>query len=243
MPVTESWATIALAGPKARNILNRLPTDIDLSGAAFPHLGMREGWLMGVPARVYRVSFTGELTYEINVPSDRAPDVWQALIDAGTPNDLQPIGLDALLQLRLEKGFLHLGSDTDGTTIPDDVGWGKVAANKQRDYIGKRSLRLLENFKRDRLQLVGLSGAAAASGAFTVGSHLRLPGSTRATDGWITSAGTTALTEEPIALALLRTGREHIGSYVEVYDCGMPTTAARVATPLFFDPAGDRMNA
>ena len=241
VPVTESWATVSLAGPQARAILAKLPTDVDLSATAFPHLAMREGNLLDVPARIYRVSFTGELTYEINVPSDRAQDIWDAIVAAGAPSELQPIGLDALSQLRLEKGFLHLGTDTDGTTVPDDVGWGKVAANKRQDYIGKRSLRLPENLKADRLQLIGLAGTGG--GSFIIGSHLRVHGSTNATDGWITSAGTAALTGESIALAMLRGGRAHIGSDIEVYDSGLSIARARVVGPLFFDPSGDRMNA
>ncbi len=241
MPVTECWGTVSLCGPKARDILAKLPIDIDLATSAFPHLAMREGTLLDMPARIYRVSFTGELTYEINVPTGSAPRLWQALFDAGAPLGLQPLGLDALLLLRLEKGFLHIGSDTDGTTVPDDVGWGNVAAKKQRDFIGKRSLRLPEHTKPDRLQLIGLQGARGKE--LTIGSHLRLPGSTQATDGWITSAGTTVMDGEPIALALLRAGRSQIGSEVDVYDLGALRGRARVVTPSFYDPAGDRMNA
>jgi sarcosine oxidase subunit alpha len=240
MPVTENWATVSLAGPEARAILTKLPTDIDLSAPAFPHLALREGHLMDVPARIYRVSFTGELSYEINVPVEEGPRIWEALMTLGGPR-VQPLGLDALLQLRLEKGYLHLGTDTDGTTVPDDIGWGKVAANKKRDYIGKRSLQLPENLKSDRLQFIGLAGAAGSR--FIVGSHLRVRGSTNATAGWITSAGIAALSGEPIALAMLRGGRAHIGSDIDVYDSGIQTMRTRVVKPMFFDPAGDRMNA
>jgi len=243
MPVTDQWATVSLAGPKARTILGKLATDIDLSPAAFPHLGIREGTLLGIPVRIYRVSFTGELTYEINVPANGATALWEALMNAGAGDGLQPLGMDALLLLRLEKGFLHVGSDTDGTTVPDDIGWGKVAANKTRDYIGKRSLRLPENLRTDRLQLVGLSGERGHP--FVIGSHLRAKDSTQVTDGWITSAGVMTLTNEPIALAMLRGGRAKVGTQVEVYD-GSPVALAgraQVVNPPFFDPAGDRMNA
>jgi sarcosine oxidase subunit alpha len=240
MPVTEQWATVSLAGPQARAILSRLPSDLDLSAAAFPHLAMRERHLLGIPARIYRVSFTGELTYEINVPRDRGQALWDALLSVGAEEGLQPFGMDALLLMRLEKGFLHVGSDTDGTTVPDDVGWGKVAANKKRDYIGKRSLTLPEHLKSDRLQLVGLSAEAGQS--FIIGSHLRLNDSNNTTDGWITSAGTTVLTGDPIALAMLRGGRSRIGTEVDVYDLGARTMRARVVSPPFFDSSGDRMN-
>jgi sarcosine oxidase subunit alpha len=240
MPVTEQWATISLTGPKARTILSRLESQVDWSAAAFPHLGFRAGRLMGIPARIFRVSFTGELTYEINVPRRAGHTVWEALFDAGAGEGLQPVGLDALLLLRLEKGFLHLGTDTDGTTIPDDVGWGETAANKRRDFIGKRSLRLPENTRTDRYQLIGLASADGA--AFVIGSHLRVQGSAHASDGWITSAGRTVLTGESIGLAMLRGGRARVGQEVEVYDLGARVGRARIVNPPFFDPAGARMN-
>lgn len=240
-PVTEQWGTVSLAGPEARTILSKLHTNIELSNAAFPHLTMREGQLLGFPSRIYRVSFTGELTYEINVPSDFAPTLWETLLAAGVQHGLQPLGLDALMQLRLEKGFLHIGSDTDGTTVPDDVGWGRVAGSKTRDYIGKRSLSLPEHVHPDRLQFIGLR--ALAGRPFIIGSHLRLPDSKNATDGWITSAGIVTLTGEPIALAMLRAGRRHFGSEVTVYDAGAPVSPARVVNPPFYDPTGERVDA
>lgn len=240
MPVTEQWATIALAGPKARSVLSRLGTDIDLSAAAFPHLELRMGRLMGFPARIFRVSFTGELSYEINVPARAGQAVWEALWAAGAGDGLQPLGLDALLMLRLEKGFLHIGTDTDGTTIPDDVGWGKRAANKRRDFVGKRSLLLAENTRTDRHQLVGLANAGGA--AFVIGSHLRIPGSAHASDGWITSACTTVLTNLPIALAMVREGRARVGQEVDVYDLGARVGRTRIVNPPFVDPTGEHMN-
>ncbi len=241
MPVTDQWGTVSIAGPKARTILAKLQTDIDLSGAAFPHLAMREGTLLGHPARIYRVSFTGELTYEINVPASKARELWEALMSAGASDGLQPLGMDALLLLRLEKGFLHVGSDTDGTSVPDDVGWGKVATNKTRHYVGKRSLSLPEHVRPDRLQLIGLTGERGRG--FAIGSHLRAGDSTNATDGWITSAGIMTLTQEPIALAMIRGGRAKVGSEVNVYEGGVVVGRARVVNPPFFDPSGDRMNA
>jgi sarcosine oxidase subunit alpha len=243
-PVTEQWATLSLAGPQARAILSKLDTDIDLCSPAFPHLTMREGRLLGYPVRIYRVSFTGELTYEINVVADRAPRLWETLLAVGDSHGLQAFGLDALEIMRLEKGFLHVGTDTDGTTVPDDVGWGKVAGNKTGDYIGKRSLKLPEHAKSGRLQLVGLKAkAAAARRPFIIGSHLRLPGSTQVTDGWITSAGLATSTGEPIALAMLRSGRQHLGSDVTVFDAGAAVDRAQVVSPPFYDPSGERMNA
>lgn len=238
VPVTESWACFSLAGPRSREILGSLESNIDLSTAGLPHLGMREGRLGGHDVRLYRVSFTGELAYEINVRTSAAQDLWEALMAVGKSHGIQPFGLDALLLMRLEKGFLHVGTDTDGTTVPDDVGWGKVAANKAADYVGKRSLWLPENRRTDRLQLVALKGKTN----LVVGSHLRLAGSSEVTDGWVTSAGNSVLTGEPIALAMLRGGRERIGAKVSVHDSGTVTHADLVAAP-FYDPTAERMNA
>jgi sarcosine oxidase subunit alpha len=252
VPVTEQWATLALAGPKARALLARVITDTDLSPDGFRHLTLREVHLFGLPARICRVSFTGELTYEISIPCTAAQSMWEVLLEVGQSFGLQPFGMDALLRMRLEKGFLHIGSDTDGTTVPDDVGWGKAAASKSRDYIGRRSLSLPENIRPDRLQLVGLepvasgragNSASAQNPPYLVGSHLRIDNSNQPTDGWITSAGLGVLSGEPIALALLRGGRRLIGSELKVYEAGRAIARAQVVKPTFFDPAGVRINA
>ena len=238
MPVTEQWATLSLAGARSREILADVGTDIDLSNAAFPHSSVRCGRVLGLPSRVYRVSFTGELTYEINVASGDALHLCESLMKAGARYGLSALGLEALLLLRLEKGFLHVGTDTDGATVPRDVGWGKVAAAKTSDFIGRRSLSLPEYVREDRLQLVGLKSQRD----MTVGSHVRLAESTTGTDGWVTSAGRTALTREPIALAVLRGGLKRAGETVDLHDEGRIVSATVASFP-FFDPAGVRMNA
>lgn len=240
-PVTDQWATVALTGQHARILLERLRPGCDVSNEAFPHLGFRATKLLGSEARIYRVSFSGELTYEINVPSHKGPEVWAALLEEGRSFGVAPFGVDALLHLRMEKGFLHVGADTDGTTVPDDVGFGKPAASKQGHYIGKRSLTLPENVRPDRLQLIGLAGEGAA--ALPVGSHLRLPDSSEPTDGWVTSAGFSSIDGKPIAMAMLRSGRNQMSQVVSVHDDGRVVTRARVANPMFYDPSGARMNA
>lgn len=240
-PVTDQWATVALTGQHARTILERLKPECDVSNEALPHLGFRATRLLGSEARIYRVSFSGELTYEINLPSHKGRELWSALLEEGRSHGIAPFGVDALLHLRLEKGFLHIGADTDGTTVPDDVGFGKPAATKQRHYVGKRSLSLPENVRPDRLQLIGLTGEGTA--ALPVGSHLRFPNSEEPTDGWVTSAGCSSADGKPIALAMLRAGRSQLDRAVDVYDDGRVVTRARVVNPMFYDPAGARMNA
>ena len=240
-PVTEQWATVALTGQHARQVLERLQLDCDLANDKFPHMSFREARVLGSEARIYRVSFSGEVTYEISVPADKGPLLWSALLEEGREAGIQPYGLEALLHLRMEKGFLHVGGDTDGTTVPDDVGFGKPAAAKLRHYVGKRSLSLPENLRADRLQLVGLSGEGAQ--ALPVGSHLRLPASQEVTDGWVTSAGLSSGDGKPVAMALLRAGRSQMGKVVAVHDDGRVVTSARVVSSCFYDPTGARMNA
>lgn len=242
-PVTDQWATVALTGIHARTMLERLSPDFDISNEALPHLGMREGRILGLPARIYRVSFSGELTYEINVPASSGLALWEKLLHEGGSLGITPYGLEALMLMRIEKGFLHIGSDTDGTTVPDDVGWGKVAANKGSHYIGKRSLALPQNRRSDRLQLVGLQGLGAES--MPMGSHLCLidRNSSRPSDGWITSTGLGALDDKPIALAMLSGGRAAVGREVTVHNHGSVVCRAKVVNPPFYDPSGARMNA
>src|SRR3569833_985679 len=240
-PVTEQWATVALTGAHARDVLERLKPGCDVSNDAFPHLGFRITSLLGSEARIYRVSFSGELTYEINVPAHKVVQLWGALLEAGRAFGIEPYGIEALLHLRMEKGFLHIGADTDGKTVPGDVGVGKPAASKTTHYVGKRSLTLPEHVRPDRLQLIGLAGEGSA--ALPVGSHLRLPGSTEPTDGWITSAGLLSTDGKPVGMAMLRAGRAQMNKAVSVYDAGRVVGTARVVTPMFFDPSGARMNA
>ena len=136
--VSDQWADIALAGPDSRDVLAAVCADIDLSHAAFPYLTLREGKVAGVPARVLRISFSGELSYEINVPSDYARGVWEALMHAGRPFGITPYGTETMHVLRAEKGFIIVGQDTDGSVTPDDVGLGWMLS-RRKDFLGKRS--------------------------------------------------------------------------------------------------------
>jgi sarcosine oxidase, subunit alpha len=241
VPVTDQWATVALTGAHARTVLERLKPVCDLSNEAFPHLSFRVTQLLGNEARIYRVSFSGELTYEINVPAHKGASLWASLQEEGDSLAIEPYGVDALLHLRMEKGFLHVGADTDGTTVPDDVGWGKAASTKLRHYVGKRSLTLPENMRPDRLQLVGLMGDGPA--ALPVGAHLRLPDSQEVTDGWITSAGRSSTDGKSVAMAMLRAGRRQMDQVATVHDDGRIVATATVVKPMFYDPTGARMNA
>ncbi|MEK9752288.1 MAG: sarcosine oxidase subunit alpha family protein, partial [Rhodospirillaceae bacterium] len=137
--VTEAWANITLCGPRARDLLAELTDDIDLSREAFPFMAMRRGKVVGIPARVFRVSFTGELSYEINVPASYGLSLWTALMNAGEKYGITPFGTETMHVLRAEKGYIIVGQETDGTVTPADVGMA-WALSKKKDFLGKRSL-------------------------------------------------------------------------------------------------------
>lgn len=242
MPVTTAWATLTLTGPRARAILERVGADFDIGAAAFPHMSFRDGHVAGIPARVCRVSFTGEVSYEINVPAGRATALWQRIMGEGAPLGLQPVGIDAWMDLRTEKGYLHVGADTDGTTTPLDVGWGPAVSRKAKDFVGKRSLLRSSNVRADRLNFVGLEPVDGVR-PIPVGAHLRFTdGTVGLTDGHVTSACVSDTLGRPIALAMVRGGRERMGQTVRVL---APAGAfqARIVSPLFYDPEGERLNA
>jgi sarcosine oxidase, subunit alpha len=238
--VTAQWATVSVSGPQARELIRRLLTDIKLEPEEFPHLHVRSGHIAGVPTRLYRVSFSGELGYEINVPSRYATSLWTELLTIGADLGVTPYGLEALLVMRLEKGFLHVGADTDGATSPPDVGWSRVALNKEADFIGKRSLIRPANVSSDRLQLVGL--VAEDPEVLVAGAHLRLPGTTEGSDGWITSAALSPTLGCAIGLGMLRGGRVWLDQHIAVHDLGRTGRAKVVNTP-FYDPKGTRLHA
>ena len=239
-PVTTHWATFAIAGPRARQLLARFQTDIAFDWRSMPHMSLREGRFAGVAARLYRVSFSGELGYEINVPARYGAALWRQLLAAGADLGVMPYGVETVLLLRLEKGFLHVGVDTDGTTSPSDVGRGESAAKKKGDFIGKRSLTRSDSLRPDRLQLVGLM--AEDSRLLVPGAHLRLSGTTEGSDGWVTSAAHSPAIGKSIALAMLRGGRARAGEKLEIHDLALRSEAT-VVDSSFLDPEGKRLHA
>jgi sarcosine oxidase subunit alpha len=170
---TTQWANFTLAGPRARAVLAALGTGIDLTPTALPHMAAAEGTVAGLRARVIRVSFSGEASFEVNVPARNASGFLEAVLDAGAPHGITPYGVESLMVLRAEKGYLHVGTDTDGATTPDDVGWGAVARRKPGDFIGKRSLFRAANMSAERKQFVGLE-PLDTNRALRPGGHLLL---------------------------------------------------------------------
>lgn len=240
-PVTTQWAVMTVAGPNARQVLQSLPGMMDLDNANVHHMSCQAGeFANNVPYRIHRVSFSGELSYELNVPASCATEYLDHLYHAGTPYGLGLFGIEALLVLRMEKGFLHVGVDTDGTTNLADIGFSRMAARKQTDFIGARSLARSGDRCSDRRQLVGFLREPDA-GDIRAGAHFVTDNDgMRRSEGFVTSACRSPTLDRPLGLGLLERGFEREGEVVKVFDDGV-TSHVQIVAPCFYDPKGARM--
>ena len=241
--VTEQWAVASICGPKARDLLAELSDDIDLSDAALPFMGVSTGTVAGLPARVFRISFTGELSFEINVPSRHGLALWTALMAAGEKYDITPYGTESMHVLRAEKGFIIVGQETDGSVTPGDLGMDWIVASKKADFVGKRSLARTDSLRADRKQLVGLLSTdpevVLPEGAQVVADLKPAPPMTML--GHVTSSYYSANCGRSIAMALIAGGRARLGETVHLALSDGNLTAV-VTEPQFFDPKGERLN-
>ncbi|HXL97040.1 MAG TPA: glycine cleavage T C-terminal barrel domain-containing protein, partial [Steroidobacteraceae bacterium] len=240
---TEQWAVIALQGPASRRVLQGLVEDIDLSAAAMPHMSVARARICGVPTLLFRVSFTGELGFEVNVPADFALTVWEAIYLAGAPHGITPYGTEAMHVLRAEKGYIIIGQETDGTVTPDDVGLGWAIGKSKPDFVGKRSLARPAMSAADRKQLVGLL-TADPKRVIEQGSQVMPAAGQRPPlrpIGHVTSSYHSPVLERSIALALIAGGRARMGQTLSVptADGELPVV---VSSPVFYDPQGARLN-
>jgi sarcosine oxidase subunit alpha len=242
--VTEQWAVIAVQGPKAREVLAPLVEDIDLSAEALPHMALAEGRICGVKTRLFRVSFTGELGFEVNVPAGHGRRVWEAIYAAGAPHGITPYGTETMHVLRAEKGFIIVGQETDGTATPDDVGLGWAIGKAKPDFVGKRSLTRSGMTDPTRKQLVGLLSLDDVSvleeGAQLVADPEEPVPMT--VIGHVTSAYHSAVLGHPIALAMVSAGRSRHGEVLYVTLGTRHSIAVRVVPPVFYDPEGARLD-
>jgi sarcosine oxidase subunit alpha len=241
--VTEQFATFAVAGPHSRKVLQQVCEGIDLSNAAFPFMGVREGSIAGVFARVMRISFSGELSYEVNVPAECGAMVWDKLLTAGQAYGITPYGTEAMHVLRAEKGYIIVGQDTDGSVTPADLGMAGLIA-KSKDFLGKRSLTRVHTAGAERKQLVGLLTSDAALVLPEGHQILRQPSSatTAPTVGHVTSSYMSPVLGRSIALALVKGGLTRMGETVAVALPGGKFASAVIASPVFFDAEGARQN-
>ncbi|MFZ0499163.1 MAG: sarcosine oxidase subunit alpha family protein [Steroidobacteraceae bacterium] len=240
--VTSAWGNIAVAGPRARELLSLLSTDIDLDRGSFPHLSIRCGTLEGVRIRMARVGFTGELSFELNVPAGYTASLWEHLLERGASLGVMPIGIEALQELRTEKGYIHVGTDTDGRTLPADIGMGEVLARKSDDFVGRRSLERTDATRADRLQFVGLE-ADGRNTVLPIGAHVVADAKRRTgSQGYVTSTCMSETLGRSIALGLVQAGRRRLGEAVQVYSDGR-LYPARIVSPRWYDPEGERLSA
>ncbi|GAA2408636.1 sarcosine oxidase subunit alpha [Nonomuraea africana] len=237
--VTEQWATVALVGPRSREVLAGLAPDLAVGAADFPFMTWRETEVAGIPARVCRISFSGELAYEINVTSWDGLRLWTAIMDTGL---VTPYGTETMHVLRAEKGYPIVGQDTDGTVTPQDLGMSWVVSKKKPDFIGKRSFSRADTSRADRKQLVGLLPEDPAV-LLPEGAHLvagaEPPEPPVPTLGHVTSSYRSAALGRTFALALVRGGPSRAGErlYAPVGGALVPVT---VTSHVLYDPEGAR---
>ena len=243
--VTDHWSTFGLVGPQSRAVLQKVCQDVDLSNEAFPFMSWREGTVAGVKARIMRISFSGEMSFEVNVPSNTGAFVWNALVAAGAEFKLTPYGTEAMHVLRAEKGYIIVGQDTDGSISPYDLGMGGMVS-KTKDFLGRRSLTRSDTAREDRKQLVGL---------LTDDAQLVLPEGTQLTGqsqaspppvpmlGHVTSSYFSPTLNRSIAMAVVRSGTERVGQKVYAALADGRYVAATVGSTVFYDPEGKRLHA
>ncbi len=242
--VTEQYAQIAVVGPNARNLLEKLG-GMDVSKEALAFMEWKDGTLAGFPIRAYRISFSGELSYEIAVPANLGRAFWDRLLEAGKEWNATPYGTEALHIMRAEKGFIMIGDETDGTIIPQDLGLHWAISKKKEDYLGKRAQQRRHMTDPERWQLVGLEtvdGGVLPDGAYAVSPGRNANGQ-RNTQGRVTSSYHSPTLGKGIAMGLVKHGPDRMGEDITfVMEDGETTMTARIVSPVFFDPEGEKQN-
>jgi sarcosine oxidase, subunit alpha len=243
--VTEQYAQIGIVGPKARQVLEAMGTDMDLSAEGLTFMGFADGEIAGIKARPYRISFSGELSYEVAVPASLGLAFWNAALEAGREFGIQPYGTEALHVMRAEKGFIMIGDETDGTVIPQDLNLGWAISKKKEDFLGKRAQQRSFMVNEDRKQLVGL---------LTEDPQVVLPDAAHAVEGpkrangmenmigHVTSTYYSPTLGHSIAMALIKGGSRRMGEVLSFPVAEGQVIKARVVDPVFLDKEGARQN-
>lgn len=243
--LTDHVATFPVVGPRSRDVVGAVFDDLDVSNDAFGFMDWRDTTLDGVPIRVGRVSFSGELAFEVNVAAECALDVWCALLDAGERYEITPYGTETMHVLRAEKGYPIIGQDTDGTVTPHDLGMSWVVSKKKSDFIGKRSFSRASDRNPLRKHFIGLLPTDAST-VLPEGSQIvahspdgTLPPPPVSMLGHVTSSYLSAELGRPFALALVKGGRDLVGSRLSV-PVGDRLVEVEVTSPVFVDQEGTR---
>ncbi|WP_264214445.1 2Fe-2S iron-sulfur cluster-binding protein [Leisingera thetidis] len=243
--VSDHWASLAIAGPNARSLLTALEPDFGTSRDAFPFAAVREGHLGGLPARVFAVSFSGELSYEINVPAGYAGALLARVMARGAEWDITPYGLETLDVLRIEKGHLSAGTEIDGRRTPGDLGMGGMVSTK-KDFLGRALLQRSGLQAEGREQLVGLvpeDGTTPIPYAAHLSDQDIDARGCAATIGHLTAAIGSPALGRPVALGFLQDGRNRLGDVLWAHSpVAGSSVRVRVAEPCFYDPNGERLH-
>ncbi|MBM6551524.1 sarcosine oxidase subunit alpha [Marinomonas ostreistagni] len=242
--VTDHWATMTISGPNSRKLLEEL-TDADVSKDSFKFMDWKPMTVAGVPARVFRISFTGELSFEINVQANYGMHVWEKLFEHGEKYDLTPYGTETMHILRAEKGFIIAGQDTDGSVHPYDLGMGwAVSMNKPFSFIGKRGMQREDCVRAERKQMVGIKTIdpnivlpEGAQGVFDPTAPIPMP-----MVGHISSSYWSACLGRSIALGFVKGGLDKMGEKVYYPLVDGRIVEAEICSPIFLDPKGERQN-
>ncbi len=241
--VTEQYAQIAVVGPNARKVLEKLG-GMDVSKEALGFMEWKEGQIGGFDARVFRISFSGELSYEIAVPASQGRAFWDALWEAGQEFNVTAYGTECLHILRAEKGFIMIGDETDGTVIPQDLGLHWALSKKKDDYLGKRAQERVHMTDPNRWKLVGLEtvdGSVLPDGAYAVAEGEN-ENRQRQTQGRVTSTYYSANLERGIAMGLVLNGPDRMGDVLSFPKVDGGEVKARIVDPVVYDKDGEKQN-
>jgi sarcosine oxidase subunit alpha len=241
--VTEQLAQIAVVGPNARKVLEKLG-GMDVSKEALPFMQWRDGKIGDFDARAYRISFSGELSYEIAVPASQGRAFWDALLDAGEEFGVMPYGTECLHVLRAEKGFIMIGDETDGTVIPQDLNLQWALSKKKTDYLGKRAHSRSHMADPNRWKLVGLEtldGSVLPDGAYAIAEGDNANGQ-RNVQGRVTSTYYSANMDRGIAMGLVHNGPDRMGEVIEFNKVDGGTIKTKIVDQVFYDKDGEKQN-
>ncbi|WP_024304315.1 sarcosine oxidase subunit alpha family protein [Pseudogulbenkiania sp. MAI-1] len=240
--VTDHWSTTAVVGEHSRAILQTLCADVDFANEAFPFMHWRKGRILGVPVNIMRISFSGELAYEVNVQANYGRAIWEAIHQAGQPFGITPYGTESLHVLRAEKGFPIIGQDTDGSVSPVDLGMQWILSKKKpHSYLGKRALARPYMNRPDRKHYVGLLTDDPAE-VIPEGAALIVAPDSRQSQGHVTSSYFSPILGRSIALALLEGGHGRAGEKIFAAHHSGKRIAARVCGTVFYDKEGERQH-
>ncbi|MEP9371941.1 sarcosine oxidase subunit alpha family protein [Mesorhizobium sp. KR1-2] len=239
---TSEMATLTVSGPNSKKLLEALDLGLSLDDADLPHMAIGEGRFGEDAVRIARVSFTGDRSYEVSIRADRAEPLWARMQETGKALDAVTIGLEALMILRAEKGYIVIGKDTDGTTLPHDLGVDGPRTKRKNEYVGRRSLFTDVAVQDSRLQFVGLT-VAEGEPPLATGTHaIAKSGGKLRSQGFVTSSYHSPTLGRPIALALIERGASRHGETIDLQHLGM-LRHATITGPCAFDPSGERLNA